>query len=203
MANILARQFLSDVGFKQLERSEGAVNVVHKKIKIGELENIISKLNAYIGRNDKKIAKKESKIAEIEGISFLKKILSFGKFKRERNAIQEQIGAIQEQNDGYDISIKNAEYEIVVLENDIKAYAKKLESFGLTVDDIMAEYNVIVAELKLRENKKKPTIVNVAEEELASVTVPANLSNQARQTPLQKFQARQAKHEQIVKQKGE
>ena len=34
MANIVARHFLNDRGFKQLESSEGAVNVVHKRKKI-------------------------------------------------------------------------------------------------------------------------------------------------------------------------
>ena len=33
MTNIVARHFLNDRGFKQLESSEGAVNVVHKRKK--------------------------------------------------------------------------------------------------------------------------------------------------------------------------
>lgn len=203
MANIVARHFLNDRGFKQLESSEGAVNVVHKKKKIGELEEIISRLSGYIGRNDKKIAKKETKIAELDSTSFVKKLFSFGKIKKERDAISEEIAVIKEQNAGYDAGIKNAEYEIVFLQNEIKRFAKKLEAVGLTVEDIIAEYNAIVAELKQRENEKKPVVVNAPESKPAESVGAEKPTKPASKTPLQRFQARQAKHEAIVKQRGE
>ena len=198
MTNIVARHFLNDRGFKQLESSEGAVNVVHKRKKIGELEISISRLKGYIGRNDKKIAKKEAKLAEIDSISYVKKLLSFGKIKKERAVLEDEIAAIKEQSTGYDTEIKNAEYEIIFLRNEIKRFSKKLEAVGLTVEDIIEEYKEIVAELKQREESKKSAPANVSGQAAENISVAAKSSKPERQTPLQKFKARQAKHEEIV-----
>lgn len=203
MANIVARHFLNDRGFKQLESSEGAVNVVHKKKKIGELTASISRLDNFIGRNEKKLAKKEAKIAELDSIGFVKKLLSLGKIKKEKAVIQAEIDAIKEQTASYEAERSVAEYEIVFLSNEIKRFEKKLAAVGLTAEDIIEEYKAIVEEIKQREAERKtaaeaaqkPTDIKVAKKPEQADISPA----------LKRFQARQAKHEKIVaeKQKGQ
>ena len=83
MANEVARHFLNDKSFKLLESSEGVKELVSKRKKIGELRLLISRLNNYIGRNDRKIAKKKDKLAELDSVSFFKKLFSLGKISRE------------------------------------------------------------------------------------------------------------------------
>ena len=198
MANIIARHFLSDRGYKQLESSEGAKNVVHRKKKIGELRLSISRLKNYIGRNDRKIAKKQEKVDELLAIGFFKTLLSFGKIKKERQALEAEITGLKAQNEGYETEICGIDYEIEVLIGQIKDYEKKLASVGITAEDIMEEYKLILKEFEEREKQEEVAKFEAAKAEQAAQETPKPANKPARQTPLEKFKARQIKHEEIV-----
>lgn len=198
MANIVARHFLSDRGYKQLESSEGAKNVVHKKKKIGELRLSISRLRNYIGRNERKIAKKQEKVDELLAVSFWKTLMSFGKIKKERQTLEDEIAAIKAQNEGYETEIYGFDYEIEVLLNQIKEYEKRLKAVGLTADDIMEEYKLILKEFEEREKQAEAAKFAEVKAEQVSQDTPKPSNKPARQTPIEKFKARQVKHEAIV-----
>ena len=203
MSNIVARHFLSDRGYKQLESSEGAKNVVHKKKKIGELRLSISRLRNYIGRNEKKIAKKQEKVDELLAVGFWKTVMSFGKIKKERLALESEIAAIKAQNDAYDSEIYGIDYEIEVLLGQIKDYEKKLAAVGITAEDILEEYKLILKEFEEREKQEEAAKFEAAKAEREAQESPKLATKPARQTPIERFRARQAKHEEMVKQKGE
>ena len=203
MSNIVARHFLSDRGYKQLESSEGAKNVVHKKKKIGELRLSISRLRNYIGRNEKKIAKKQEKVDALLAVGFWKTVMSFGKIKKERLALESEIAAIKAQNDAYDSEIYGIDYEIEVLLGQIKDYEKKLAAVGITAEDILEEYKLILKEFEEREKQEEAAKFEAAKAEREAQESPKLATKPARQTPIERFRARQAKHEEMVKQKGE
>lgn len=209
MKNEKARLFLSDSSRKDLESSVGTRNVVKKRMLIEKCAGLVSQQKANIESRRKKIDDNLEQIARLDKTGFFKKAFSFFEIKRKKEALEEQNGIIESEIKSFETSKETFERDIQMLEDEIAEFAKVLSDAGVTPEDIMVEYYLILKEFEEREKQmeeeaklaakktaESPAPVQQPKKKVAQVP-SQNKQSIGRRSQIDRFNARMEKHEKM------
>jgi len=186
MSNVIARSFLSDESIEQLENSEGAKNVVAKQKRIDGLKRteMDSRVNLELLYRTSSELNRE--IFELNKLGFFKRLL---RGKEIDEQIQELTGKLRILESDIDATIEKIELTekiIKKLEAELARYSAELAKVGLSLEDIVREYNLIKQELEQRAKSPKTT-----------PQTPVQKQQPKRMTQTEKFNLRVAKQLQM------
>ena len=208
MKNEKARLFLSDISRRELEASVGTRNVVKKRMLIEKCSGLVAQQNASIESRRKKIAENLEQIESLNQTGFFKKLFSLSETRRKRAALEEQNGIIESEIKSFETSKHTFERDINILETEIADFAKILAETGVTPEDIMVEYHLILNELEEREKQIEES--KIAAQKPAEAPAPIqqpkkkvtkapsqNKQSAGRMSQIDRFNARMKKHEEM------
>ena len=186
MSNVIARSFLSDESIEQLENSEGAKNVVAKQKRIDGLKRteMDSRVNLELLYRTSSELNRE--IFELNKLGFFKRLL---RGKEIDEQIQELTGKLRILESDIDATIEKIELTekiIKRLEAELARYSAELAKVGLSLEDIVREYNLIKQELEQRAKSPK-----------TAPQTPVQKQQPKRMTQTEKFNLRVAKQLQM------
>lgn len=210
MANSNARKYLNDTSMENLEKSIGTKMVINKQRKIGEIVEIIYGYWDQISANNEKIASNKQEIEALRKTNLLKKLFNIGKIKMQIEVLKEQIDALESKNAEIKSTVSRYEYELESLRRQIENFGEELSKVGLTVDDIIKEYEIITSEIKEEKNKgqtpapeTKPEVKTEPKVEQQKPTEPKRPVQNVRLSPRERFENRLKKTQEIQARKNE
>ena len=205
MANTLARKYLNDTSMENLEKSIGTKMIINKQRKIGEIIEIIYGYWDQVSSNNEKIASSLTEIEVLKKTNLLKKLFNIGKIKMQIEALKEQIEALESKNAEIRETVSRYEFELESLRRQIESFGEELSKVGLTIDDIIKEYEIIVNEIKEGKNKVQTPAPEVKPESKVAQkpAEPKRPAQNARLSPLEKFENRLKKTQEIQSKKSE
>ena len=186
MSNVIARSFLSDESLEQLENSDGAKNVVEKQKRIDGLKRTEMDSRVNLELLYRTASEFNREIAELNKLGFFKRLL---RGKEIDAQIQELTGKLRVLESDIDATIEKIELTekiIKRLEAELARYSAELAKVGLSLEDIVREYNLIKQELEQRAKSPKTT-----------PQTPVQKQQPKRMTQTEKFNLRVAKQLQM------
>lgn len=204
MKNEKARLFLSDSSKSLLESSAGTRNVVKKQMLIDKCKGLVKEYNDSIEKRRKKIDENLAVLEELKKLSLLKKLFSLSENKRKRDALTEENGILSSEIKSIEASKESFERDIQMLEGEIAEFAKVLAEAGVTPEEIMVEYFLILKELEENEKQIEEAKAAAAKKPEQVVSKPKtkqvpsqNKHTSGRMSQIDRFNARLRKHEEM------
>lgn len=205
MANSIARQFLNDSSKQLLEKSEGTKAVVKKLMAIDRFNKVINERKKSIKENNVKINNNSLRINEINKMGFFVRLANLSGLRKEKSKLAAENEFLSQENFENESIIANFEDNIEMLEGEIEAYARDiLTPAGVTPEEIMSEYVLILKELDEKEKMKDKGVVQKTsvKPQVENPSSAVEESNQNCNSQLYKFKARLAKTEEIKKRRN-
>lgn len=186
MSNVIARSFLSDESFEQLENSEGVRNVVAKQLSVAHLNQSVidSRANLELLYRTASVFNKD--IAELEKLGFFKRLLKGKEIDAQLEELRGKVRLLDCDINETIEKIELTEKIIKRIEAELSSYGAELAKVGLTLEDIVREYNLIKQELTMRAAAKNATPSDVTAKQQPK-----------RMTQTEKFNLRVAKQMQM------
>lgn len=204
MINENAYLFLSDGSIGDLEKSKGAMILIHYPIYIEAYKKEIERLEKSKEPLNLEFEGLKKGLEDLSSLPLAQRIFSARKIKEER---QDYVLKIQENAKKLaDIDSLIAEYTLYIYEagQEINAFVYTLNNINVKPEDVVAAYHEIKARLEAPVEEKKPVEV-VAEPEAIEPVKPAKTvkttgTKEARLSPREKFERRLAKTKEMQEQ---
>ena len=199
MAKDFVNHFLSEKSLEDLEKSKGAVLLIHKpKILEKHKQTIKDREEELVGlREELKKAQENMDKAE----SFFRNLFGGKKAKEEKIEARKNLCIVQAKIERIETDLKMLKTLVSVMKKEIQEFTETLHYIGLTQQDIIDGYNRIKWNFAEKEKEEQEAQrlreyrQAKAQEELNS---QKSTSKPQRMTPREKFEARQRKHEQMI-----